>query len=97
MKEQLKQFCLLACVRETDANFSPFSPINALVEKWRLVNRKRFALSSLKRQSVITVQRAFRIKFGCQLPNDNNILRWYHQFETTGCLCKGKRTGRPRL
>ncbi|GFT86283.1 uncharacterized protein TNCV_3258211 [Trichonephila clavipes] len=30
-----------------------------------------------------------RMKFGCQTPNDN-ILRWYHQFETTGCLCKGK-------
>ncbi|GFV37667.1 DUF4817 domain-containing protein [Trichonephila clavipes] len=50
-----------------------------------------------KTGSAITVQRAFRIKFGCQPPNDNNILRWYHQFETTGCLCKGKSTGRPRL
>ncbi|GFV32037.1 uncharacterized protein TNCV_1688101 [Trichonephila clavipes] len=28
-----------------------------------------------KTESVITVQRAFRIKFGCQPPNDNSILR----------------------
>ncbi|GFU38479.1 uncharacterized protein TNCV_2434251 [Trichonephila clavipes] len=40
--------------------------------------------------STITVQRAFRFKFSCQPPNENNILREYHQFETTSCLCKGK-------
>ncbi|GFX47012.1 DUF4817 domain-containing protein [Trichonephila clavipes] len=40
-------------------------------------------------ESAITVQRAFHIKFGCHPPNDNNILRWYHQFETTVGLCKG--------
>ncbi|PRD30236.1 UNVERIFIED_CONTAM: hypothetical protein NCL1_27026 [Trichonephila clavipes] len=28
-----------------------------------------------KSESAITVQRAFRIKFGCQPSNDNNILR----------------------
>ncbi|GFU11587.1 DUF4817 domain-containing protein [Trichonephila clavipes] len=50
-----------------------------------------------KTESAIAVQRAFRIKFDCQTPNDNNILRWFHQFETTGCLCKEKSTGRPRL
>ncbi|GFV82183.1 adhesion G protein-coupled receptor B2 [Trichonephila clavipes] len=45
-----------------------------------------------KTESAINVQRAFRIKFGCHPPNDYNIRRWYHQFETTGCLCKGKNT-----
>ncbi|GFW17336.1 uncharacterized protein TNCV_3905461 [Trichonephila clavipes] len=45
-----------------------------------------------KTESAITMQRAFRIKFSCQPPNDNNILRWYHQFETIGCLCKGKKS-----
>ncbi|GFU61472.1 hypothetical protein TNCV_2287691 [Trichonephila clavipes] len=30
-----------------------------------------------KTESAITVQRAFRIKFGCQPPNDNNILRCF--------------------
>ncbi|GFU73112.1 DUF4817 domain-containing protein [Trichonephila clavipes] len=43
-----------------------------------------------KTEFSINVQRAFRVKFGCQPPNDNSILRWYHQFETTVCLCKGK-------
>ncbi|GFW85867.1 hypothetical protein TNCV_855161 [Trichonephila clavipes] len=50
--------------------------MNALVEKWWLVNRKRVVLSSLRKtESAITVQRVFRIKFGCQPPNDNNIFR----------------------
>lgn len=54
-------------------------------------------LQFAKSESVVTVQRAFRIKFRCDPPSDNNIRRWYHQFETTGCLCKGKSTGRPRV
>ncbi|GFX83516.1 hypothetical protein TNCV_324651 [Trichonephila clavipes] len=33
-------------------------------------------LQFAKTESAITVQRAFRIKFGCQPPNDNNILRF---------------------
>ncbi|GFV74424.1 DUF4817 domain-containing protein [Trichonephila clavipes] len=65
-----------------------------------MVTRKEKAFCVLqfsKKESAITVQRAFRINFGCQPQNDNSILRWYHQFETTGCFCKGKSTGRPRL
>ncbi|RZF32102.1 hypothetical protein LSTR_LSTR003965 [Laodelphax striatellus] len=54
-------------------------------------------LQFAKTESVVTVQRAFRIKFGCDPPSDNNIRRWFHQFEDTGCLCKGKSTGRPRV
>ncbi|PSN39705.1 hypothetical protein C0J52_17980 [Blattella germanica] len=48
-------------------------------------------------ESVVTVQRAFGIKFGCDPPSDNSIRRWYHPFEDTGCPCKGKSTGRPRV
>ncbi|GFX93911.1 DUF4817 domain-containing protein [Trichonephila clavipes] len=61
--------------------------------------RKAFCdLQFAKKEFAITVQRVFRIKFGCQPPKDNSILlRWYHQFETTGCLCKGKNTGRPSV
>ncbi|PRD34986.1 UNVERIFIED_CONTAM: hypothetical protein NCL1_12882 [Trichonephila clavipes] len=33
-------------------------------------------LQFVKTESAITVQRAFHIKFGRQLPNDNNILRY---------------------
>ena len=43
------------------------------------------------------MQRVFSIKFGCDPPSDNNIRRWYHQFEDTSCLCKGKSAGRPRV
>ncbi|KAG8232356.1 hypothetical protein J437_LFUL008824 [Ladona fulva] len=53
--------------------------------------------SFARSESVITVQRAFHIKFQCNSLSDNNIRRWYHQFEDTGCLCKGKSTGQPRL
>ncbi|GFU98195.1 DUF4817 domain-containing protein [Trichonephila clavipes] len=45
-----------------------------------------------KIESAITLQREFPIKFGCQPPNDTNILKWYHQFDTTGCLYKGKKS-----
>ncbi|GFT26241.1 DUF4817 domain-containing protein [Trichonephila clavipes] len=55
------------------------------------------AIQFAKTESAITVQREFLIKFGCQPPTDNNIIRRYNQSETTGCLCKGKSTGRPRL
>ncbi|GFU03143.1 DUF4817 domain-containing protein [Trichonephila clavipes] len=54
-------------------------------------------LQFAKTESAITVQRAFRVKFGCQPPNDNNIPRWYYLFEATSRFCKGKSTGRPRL
>ncbi|GFT31990.1 DUF4817 domain-containing protein [Trichonephila clavipes] len=54
-------------------------------------------LQFAKTESAINGQRAFRTKFGCQPPDDNNIRSWYHQFVTTGCLCKGKSTGRPSL
>ena len=53
-------------------------------------------LQFVKTESVIRVQRAFRIKFHCNPPSDN-IRRWYHQFEDKGCLCKGKSSRRPRM
>ena len=49
-----------------------------------------------KTESVIRVQRAFHIKFHCNPPSDN-IHRWYHQFEDTGCLSKGKSSARPSM
>ncbi|GFU57069.1 uncharacterized protein TNCV_1779351 [Trichonephila clavipes] len=48
MKEQLKQFWLLAYVR----THPPFLPINPLVEKWRLVTES-VLFSSLQRQNLI--------------------------------------------
>jgi len=53
----------------------------------------RFEVSS----SVITVQREFRAWFRKDAPCRNNTTRWYRQFVETGCLCKGKSPGRPRV
>ena len=46
---------------------------------------------------MITVQREFRARFIKDAPHKNNITRWYRQFVETGCLCKGKSSGRPRV
>ena len=48
-------------------------------------------------RSVITVQREFHARFRKDAPHRNNITRWYRQFVETGCLCKGKSPGRPRV
>lgn len=50
-----------------------------------------------KCHSVITVQRRFRQRYNQEPPNANNIRRWHRMFEETGCLCKGKTSGRPRV
>lgn len=47
--------------------------------------------------SVVTVQRLFRRQFETEPPGHQSILRWYRQFRDTGCLCKGKSTGRPSV
>jgi len=46
-------------------------------------------------KSVVTVQRAFRAKYGKDLPTDKIIRAWYKHFTETGCLCKQKSSGRP--
>ncbi|GFW09147.1 DUF4817 domain-containing protein [Trichonephila clavipes] len=90
MKEQLKQFCLLACVRETYA--TPLSGRSRTSKKMATSKQKAFCVIQFeKTESAITVQRAFSIKFGCQPPNNNNIHGLYNQFETNGCLCTGKK------
>jgi hypothetical protein len=48
-------------------------------------------------RSVMTVQREFRARFRKDALCRNNITRWYRQFVETGCLCKGKSPGRPRV
>jgi len=53
----------------------------------------RFEMS----RSVILVQREFRAWFRKCASCSNNITRWYRRFVETGCLCKGKSPGRPRV
>ena len=48
-------------------------------------------------RSAITVRREFRARFRKDAPWRNNITSWYRQFVETGCLCKGKSPGRPRV
>ncbi|PNF32531.1 hypothetical protein B7P43_G02454 [Cryptotermes secundus] len=58
---------------------------------------KPFCILQLsKKEFVSAVQRAFRRRFGIDPPRPKEHRRWYRQFEETGCVCKGKRTGRPR-
>ena len=87
MNEQLKQFVLLVFVRVHMLWFLSLQ-LEALVAK--MTTREQKA----KTGSVIRVQRAFHIKFHYNPPSEN-IRRWYHQFEDTGCLCKGKSSGWP--
>jgi len=56
-----------------------------------------FVLGFEVSRSVITVQREFHARFRKDAPHRNNITRWYQQFVETGCLCKGKRPGRPSV
>ena len=54
-------------------------------------------LEFVKCNSVITVQRRFRLMYKIDPPNDWNIRRWYRHFVDTGCVCKRKSPGRPRV
>ena len=51
----------------------------------------------IKTESATAVQLAFRLRFNIQPPTRKSICRWNYQFEQTGCLCKGKSSGRPRV
>ncbi|GFW68621.1 arylsulfatase B [Trichonephila clavipes] len=45
---------------------------------------------AFKSKSVNSVARSFRNSYGKEAPTNKSIVRWYHQFEETGCLCKRK-------
>jgi len=47
------------------------------------------------RNSVVTVQSAFRANYAKYPPTDKTIRAWYKQFTETGCLCKQQSSGRP--
>ena len=78
MNEQLKQFVLQVFVRML---WFLCLPLEApLVAKMATREQKAFGvLQFAKTESVIRLQRAFRIKFHCNPPSDN-ILKWYYQF-----------------
>ena len=45
-------------------------------------------------ESVVTVQREFRRRYGIDSPGAQSIRRWCRQFKETGCLCACKNIGR---
>jgi len=62
------------------------------------VNKKAFCvLEFAKTESIVTMQRRFRIIYHTEPPTDKTILEWYMKFQQSGCLCAAKWTGRPDL
>ena len=60
------------------------------------VNKKAFCvLEFAKTESIVTVQRRFRIMYRTEPPTDKTIREWYMKFQQSGCLCAAKRRGRP--
>ena len=60
------------------------------------VNKKAFCvLEFAKTESIVTVQRKFRIMYRTEPPTDKTIREWYMKFQQSGCLCAAKRRGRP--
>jgi hypothetical protein len=51
----------------------------------------------VKHESVVSFQWAFRRQCSSDPPSPNSIRCWYQQFQTTGCFCKGKSAGPPRV
>ena len=56
--------------------------------------QKAFCAVEYAKTSAITVQRNLRRQFEVDPPDKNSIKRWHTQLMETGCLCKGKSTGR---
>ena len=60
------------------------------------VNKKAFCvLEFAKTESIVTVQRSFRIMYHTEPPTDKTIREWYMKFQQSGCLCAAKRSGLP--
>ena len=54
-------------------------------------------LQFAKCKSIVMVQCRFRTEYHKNLPTDKPIHTWYNNFEQTGSLSAGKRTGRPSV
>ncbi|GBL96731.1 hypothetical protein AVEN_111865-1 [Araneus ventricosus] len=66
--------------------------------KMATMQEKSFCvLEYVKCSSGMSVQHAFLRKYGKAAPGHQSILCWFRQFLETGCLCKGKSMGRPRV
>ena len=52
-----------------------------------------------KTNDVVTVQRAFKLKFNVDPPTDKSILKWHRNFIERGCICDQRKghSGRPSV
>jgi hypothetical protein len=67
-----------------------------LQKKMATPEQKAFCVLQVeKNESVVSVQRVFCRHFQSDPPSAIRIRRWYQQFQTAGCLCRGKSAGRP--
>jgi hypothetical protein len=67
-----------------------------VVRKWPLQGENSFCMLEYHtKKSVVTVQRAFRVKYAKDRTTDKTICALYKQFTETRCLCKQKSSGHP--
>jgi hypothetical protein len=52
-----------------------------------LAEKSFCVLECARTESIVTVQRCFRNKFGNDPPAKNSIKQWYEKFQLNGCLC----------
>ena len=66
-------------------------------EKWRSqrIRKRSVSWNFAKIESIVTVQRRFRIMYRTEPPTDKTIREWYMKFQHSGCLCAAKRSGHP--
>jgi hypothetical protein len=97
MNGKLSKFRLATLTSST----FPKCSLEALISKWMLSfwNQRKKLLCPRTRKNFIgnLCSETFRTKFTEKAPHRLNITRWVKQFEETGCLCKGKSTGRPSV
>ena len=62
-----------------------------------VVEKALCVLELAKTNSVTLVQRHFRRRYGKPPLTRQSIYNWSKKFQETGCLCKGKSSGRPQV
>lgn len=96
LESKSRRSVLFACLT---IDWFPIFLLDSMTSKgwWTPAQKAFYVLQFANCEFVITVQCAFHRKFNCDLPNDNNIRRWYNQFGTIRCLCIKKSTKWPRV
>jgi hypothetical protein len=88
---------LIACAIPLPPPFYRFRFVRLQRENGDSEKKAFCVLQFSKHESGVSLQRAFWRQFQSGPPSANSIRRWYQQFQTTGCPCKGKSAGHPRV